>query len=164
MITIFEFKKIKVYSEKKFDFVDITKQAQDFVREFDPWRGRLDVSTQHTTTSIYLGEYEKYLLKDLWINTVGNFEIIAEFHNDIKKRRLNEPHLPENECQNTDSHLYSFCAGVAGTWIPVRDGTLNLGLHQSLCLVEFDDPKERIKAGKPEYREVVFCLMGKGKT
>ncbi len=142
---------LSVHSTSEPEFIDITEQVLEFVRESEILNGIAVVFSRHTTAAITIQENEPLLLKDLaraleqYSPRNGNYQ-----HNDFTVRTV---HMHEDECPNGHSHCQHLVLGTSET-IPVIDGTLPLGKWQRIFMVELDEKAP----SKP--REVLIQVMG----
>lgn len=100
--------------------------------------GFVTVTSQHTTTSIAINEYEERLIEDVknflaWLIPPDN----RYLHNDIALRDC-----PPDEPENAHSHLAAMLLGSSEV-IPLANGELVLGQYQSVMLYELDGPRQR---------------------
>jgi secondary thiamine-phosphate synthase enzyme len=105
------------------------------VRKHGLKAGFVLVQSLHTTTAIFINEFQQALLDDIKSflgSLVGRFDYW----------RHNDPKLSECRRKNADSHLRAMLLGHTLS-LPVRDGELALGYWQSIILAELDGPRER---------------------
>ncbi len=131
---------VKVETTKAPEFIDITEQVRDFVRESQVEFGLAVVFSKHTTAAIKINENEPLLLKDMedFLEKVasrnGDYR-----HNDLTVRTVN---LTEDECPNGHAHCQHLLLGTSET-IPIIDGKLQFGRWQRIFLIELDMPRPR---------------------
>ncbi|HUW22236.1 MAG TPA: secondary thiamine-phosphate synthase enzyme YjbQ [Candidatus Bathyarchaeia archaeon] len=121
-------KEIKVYSQDRFQLIDITPEVEKTVTESRVKDGFCLVFVPHSTAAVILTENEEGLKKDwltVLIKLVSGFEFV---HDRIDN--------------NADSHLLSGILGQGKT-LPVEKGKLVRGIWQQIFLVELDGPRER---------------------
>ena len=156
-------KTLSFKTKYRLQFINITKEAQDFVKESKIKTGSLIIQTHHTTFSVWVNESEK--------NLIGNEEnlgytpdlklILDRFaspnenysHDDIKD--INNPNgrrkedLPKpnrdgtiDEPRNAHSHAHAL---MLHTSLPLIIGNseLLLGKWQNILAVELDHPRDR---------------------
>jgi secondary thiamine-phosphate synthase enzyme len=89
----------------------------------------------HTTTAVFLNEWQDALLQD-----------VKQFLEDVVAReadwRHNDPRLSDCERKNADSHLRGMMMGQTLS-LQVRNSSVLLGTWQSIILAEFDGPRSR---------------------
>ena len=100
--------------------------------------GFVTVTSQHTTTSIAINEYEERLLEDVKTFLTRLVPPNDRYlHNDIALRDC-----PEDEPENAHSHLAAMLLGSSEV-IALAAGELVLGQYQSVMLYELDGPRRR---------------------
>ena len=131
------------------EFIDITDQVAENVRQSEVSNGFAVVFSRHTTAAIVIQENEPLLLVDM-ANTLerhsprtGHYR-----HNDFSVRKV---HMHENECPNGHSHCQHLFLGSSET-VPIIDGRLAFGEFQRIFVVELDPDKDR--------RQVLVQVMG----
>ena len=126
---------IKLKTNEKTEFIDITKDVNPFT--INVKEGFVIISTQHTTTGLWINEFEKGLINDLKTKLEILFPSTHYYEHDDFKKRI----CPENERRNGFSHLKStfFQNSLI---IPINSGKLALGKYQSVIFVELDGPRE----------------------
>jgi len=129
---------ISIETNKSFELFDITPQLRSTIKASNIENGIVVVSAQHTTTALTVNEYETRLLDDI----ENLFTTIAPsgaryLHNDIHLRDC-----PPDEPENAHAHLIAMMLGNSES-IAVVDGAPQLGIYQSLMLIELDGPRKR---------------------
>jgi secondary thiamine-phosphate synthase enzyme len=117
------------------ELINITRDLNELLRKHGLRAGFVIVQSLHTTTAIFMNEFQQALLDDIKAfleKLVGRFDYW----------RHNDPQLSECERQNADSHLRAMLLGHTLA-LPVRDGALAIGRWQSIILAELDGPRER---------------------
>ena len=120
------------------EFIDITDQVVEYVRQSEVRNGFTVVYSKHTTAAIVIQENEPLLLVDManmlehCSPRTGHYR-----HNDFSVRTVN---MHEDECPNGHSHCQHLMLGTSET-IPVIDGKLAFGEFQRLFMVELDPDK-----------------------
>lgn len=122
------------------EFIDITREVVDQVRESGARDGLVSIYTKHTTAAIKINENEPLLLQDM----EAFLERIAPRgayygHNDFSVRTVN---MSEDECPNGHAHCSHLLLGTSET-VPLIDGELQLGTYQRIFLIELDRPRLR---------------------
>ena len=126
---------------------DITEEVQGAVRESGIREGIVCIYSPHTTCCVRVNEFEAGFLDDfaeLLRRLVPSEGYYA--HDDWDRRTENI--CPEDMDQgNGHSHCMAMLLGTAGESVPVRDGELQLGTWQSVCLVDtnVDNPTRRVQ-------------------
>ena len=133
--------KIFQYQTKEFfEFIDITNQVNNFVKESKIKNGLVNIQILHTSAALILNENEPLLIGDI----KRNLERIAPQsftyqHDDFTKRTVN---MCEDECINGHSHCKAIHLLVNIT-LNLIDGKLQLGKWQRIMLVELDRSRSR---------------------
>lgn len=122
-----EIKKIALNTKSKIHFIDITKRVAQMVRKTDT--GYALVFTQHTTAALWISENEKGLLADIKKKIVSFAP-----QNDSYNHKCNR--------NNASSHLQALLF-ESSVHIPIVDGKLLLGTHQSCFFVELDGARKK---------------------
>src|SRR5688572_11270285 len=144
-------KRLVARTDAPLQFLDITDQVADLVRESGLRDGTVTVFSRHTTAAVRIQEDEPLLLEDLLKMLERLAPASAHYqHNDF---RIRTHHMHDDESPNGHSHCLQLLLGTSET-IPVMDGELMLGTWQRVFLVELDGPRER--------REVLVQTLGIG--
>jgi len=97
--------------------------------------GVVHLQSLHTTTAVFLNEWQDALLHD-----------VRTFLEQLVQRegyfRHNDPAYSDCERQNADSHLRGMLMGQS-LCLQVRNSAVLLGTWQSIILAEFDGPRSR---------------------
>ena len=130
---------LSVSTSGSFHCHDITADLQGLVDQAGLLDGLLVAAGQHTTTALVINEHEERLLADI----ESFFLQLAPadrpwLHNDLHLRSG----IPADEPRNAHSHLIALMLGNHLS-LPVVQGRLGLGRHQSVLLVELDGPRTR---------------------
>jgi secondary thiamine-phosphate synthase enzyme len=126
---------LKIRTAGREDLHNLTSLVRDFVRSSGIRAGSVIVTSLHTTSGIFINEWQEALLHD----------VKAYFARTIDKDvyyRHNDPAWSDCDRHNADSHLRSLMSG-ASVALQVADGDLVLGEWQSIIMAEFDGPRER---------------------
>ena len=131
------------------EFIDITDQVVEFVRQSEVRNGFAVVYSKHTTAAITIQENEPLLLVDMATTLERIAPRSAHYrHNDFSVRTV---HMHENECPNGHSHCQHLALGASET-IPIIDGALAFGQWQRVFMVELDEQANR--------RQILVQIMG----
>ncbi|MDH5655313.1 MAG: secondary thiamine-phosphate synthase enzyme YjbQ [Spirochaetia bacterium] len=125
-------------TQKNFEIIDITESIRNAVQVSGIQTGIVSVSSLHTTTAVFINEFESRLLQD--IETF--FKKLAPpgqnyLHDDIQLRDC-----PADEPENAHSHLMAMMFGNSES-VALNESKLILGQYQSIMLVELDGPRSR---------------------
>jgi len=122
-------------TRERLQLINITRDINDVLKKHGMKAGFVLVQTLHTTTAIFINEFQQALLDDIKSfleRLVGRFDYW----------RHNDPKISECNRKNADSHLRAMVLGHTIS-LPVRNGELALGYWQSVILAELDGPRER---------------------
>lgn len=115
--------------------LNITDRINDLVRKSGVKDGIIHLQSLHTTTAVFLNEWQDALLHDVR----GFFDEIVEREGYY---RHNDPEYSDCERKNADSHLRGMLMGQTLS-LQVRNAAVLLGTWQSIILAEFDGPRSR---------------------
>jgi len=126
---------IKVQTEGREELHNLTSLVRDFVGTSGVRAGSVIVSSLHTTSGIFINEWQDALVHDVkaYLATAINKDVYY---------RHNDPAWSDCDRHNADSHLRSLMLGISLT-LQVADGDVVLGEWQSIIMAEFDGPRER---------------------
>jgi secondary thiamine-phosphate synthase enzyme len=122
-------------TRERLELINITRDLNDLVKKHGLKAGFIIVQSLHTTTAVFINEFQQALLDDMKAfleKLVGRFDYW----------RHNDPRISECDRKNADSHLRAMLLGHTLS-LPVRNGALALGGWQSVILAELDGPRER---------------------
>ena len=125
----------KVQTEGREELHNLTEMVRDFVKSSGIEAGAVLISSLHTTSAIFINEWQDALLND----------VKAYLANAIDKDqyfRHNDPAWSDCDRHNADSHLRTLMLGQSLT-LPIAGGEIVLGEFQSIIMAEFDGPRER---------------------
>ena len=129
------FETLSFKTRERLELINITRNINETIRKHDIRAGLALIHTLHTTTALFINEFQEALLGDmkcLLEKVVGRFDYW----------RHNDPRLSDCDRQNADSHLRGMLLGHTLS-LPVRNGELSLGCWQSVILAELDGPRDR---------------------
>ena len=161
-------KTMKYHTKKRLDFITITQDIKDFVKQSGIEIGSVVIQTHHTTCSVWVNENEKNLiggnkqdgdLKKILDRFASPNEEYA--HNDIcdvrNPKGKRNTHLCEpdkngicHECVNGHAHAQGMVLQSSITLI-IENSKMLLGKWQEVMLVELDHDRER---------KVTFLVQG----
>jgi secondary thiamine-phosphate synthase enzyme len=122
-------------TRERLELINITHDLNEVIRKNGLKAGFVLVQTLHTTTAIFINEFQQALLDDMK-------SFLERLVGRIDYWRHNDPKLSECNRKNADSHLRAMVLGHTLS-VPVRNGELALGYWQSIILAELDGPRER---------------------
>lgn len=119
----------------RMQLLNITDRVNELVRKSGVRDGIIHLQSLHTTTAVFLNEWQDALLEDV----KDFFEGVVEQN---KYYRHNDPERSDCERANADSHLRGMLMGQSVS-LQVRNAAVLLGTWQSIILAEFDGPRSR---------------------
>jgi secondary thiamine-phosphate synthase enzyme len=121
-------KSLSIKTNRRTQFVDITCEVEQAVRESDVKSGVCYVYVPHTTAGVAINEHAD---PDVASDVEGIFDRLVPHKGQY--------HHAEG---NTDSHMKAILTGTSQT-ILIENGKLALGTWQGVFLCEFDGPRQR---------------------
>jgi secondary thiamine-phosphate synthase enzyme len=115
--------------------MNITERVNEIVRKSGVREGVVHLQSLHTTTAVFINEWQDALLDD-----VKSFLAQLVKRDDYWKH--NDPEFSDCERANADSHLRGMMMGQS-LCLQVRNATVLLGTWQSIIFAEFDGPRSR---------------------
>jgi len=122
-------------TRERLELINITRDVNEVVKKHGMKAGFVIVQSLHTTTAIFINEFQQALLDDIK-------SFLERLVGRIDYWRHNDPDLSECSRKNADSHLRAMVLGHTLS-LPVRNGEVALGYWQSVILAELDGPRER---------------------
>jgi secondary thiamine-phosphate synthase enzyme len=121
-------KTLRVKTNRRTQFVDISREVAQAVRESDVKSGVCHIYVPHTTAGVAINEHAD---PDVAGDVEGIFDRLI-------------PHKgPYQHAEgNTDSHMKAILTGTSQS-VFVENGKLALGTWQGIFLCEFDGPRQR---------------------
>ena len=119
----------------RLQLINVTDRINEIVRKSGIRDGIVHLQSLHTTTAVFINEWQDALLHD-----------VRMFLEDLVSRdgywRHNDPKYSDCERKNADSHLRGMIMGQS-LCLQVRNSAVLLGTWQSIILAEFDGPRSR---------------------
>jgi secondary thiamine-phosphate synthase enzyme len=122
-------------TEDRMQLLNITDRVNELVRKSGVRDGIIHLQSLHTTTAVFINEWQDALLHDV----KGFLDQIVVRENYY---RHNDPEYSDCERQNADSHLRGMMLGQT-VCLQVRNASVLLGTWQKILLAEFDGPRSR---------------------
>ena len=122
-------------TRERLELFDITKDLNEVIRKNGMKAGLILVQSLHTTTAVFINEFQQALLEDIKV-------FLERMVGRMDYWRHNDPKLSECNRQNADAHLRAMVLGHTIS-VPVQNGAMALGGWQSIILAELDGPRER---------------------
>lgn len=121
-------KTLRIKTTRRTQFVDITHEVQQAVRDSTVKSGLCYVYVPHTTAGVAINEHAD---PDVASDVEG-----------VLDRLIPHKGSYQHAEGNTDSHMKAILAGPSQTMF-IEDGKLALGTWQGIFLCEFDGPRRR---------------------
>src|SRR5262249_7389297 len=124
-----------VQTDQRVEVVDLTDRVMDFVRKFNVREGLVSIWSMHTTSTLFINEFQHALLSDIkrFLETMVTLDS-DHMHND--------PHHSDCDRMNADSHLRAMLLGHNLT-LQISGGEIVLGQWQRVLMAELDGPRAR---------------------
>jgi len=119
----------------RMQLLNITDRINEVVRKSGIRDGLVHLQSLHTTSAVFLNEWQDALLDDVK-NFLEQVVLREQYY------RHNDPEHSDCERQNADSHLRGLLMGQT-LCLQVRNATVLLGTWQSIIFAEFDGPRSR---------------------
>jgi secondary thiamine-phosphate synthase enzyme len=120
---------------ERLQLFNITDRINDIVRKSGVREGMVHLQSLHTTTAVFVNEWQDALLEDM--KTLLGQVVAREQY-----WRHNDPQHSDCERSNADSHLRGMLLGQS-VCLQVRNGSVLLGTWQAIIFAEFDGPRSR---------------------
>jgi secondary thiamine-phosphate synthase enzyme len=125
----------KVQTEGREGLYNLTQLVRDFVKTSGIQAGMVVISSLHTTSAIFINEWQDALVHDMQAYLAGVIKKDDYF-------RHNDPAHSDCDRHNADSHIRALLLGPSMT-LQVANGEVVLGEFQSVIMAELDGPRER---------------------
>ena len=126
---------LKVVTDSRVELHNISDRVRDQVRDSGIKAGFLILSTLHTTTALFLNEFQAALMADLT-------ECLERLVDTEDGYLHNCEDCSDCERKNADAHLRAALLGHNVT-VPIHEGEISLGQWQSILFAELDGPRQR---------------------
>ncbi len=125
-------------TSERMQLLNITDRINEIVRKSGIREGLVHLQSLHTTTAVFINEWQDALLHDIkkFLEVVVNRDL-NWLHND--------PRFSDCERCNADSHLRGMLMGQS-LCLQVRNASVLLGTWQSIIFAELDGPRTRTMA------------------
>lgn len=129
---------IDIETEAGISIHNLTPQIKNLLAANPVKNGYVLVFARHTTTALFVNEYEERLLADIKVYLEKLSPPDGKYlHNDLHLRVV-----PPDEPINGHSHLMAITLNNS-EYIPIVEESLALGTWQSVMLIELDGPRKR---------------------
>ena len=115
--------------------LNITERINEIVRKSGIREGLVHLQSLHTTTAVFLNEWQDALIEDARA-------CLEQLVRREQYWRHNDPQYSDCERSNADSHLRGMLLGQT-LCLQVRNASVLLGTWQSIIFAEFDGPRSR---------------------
>ena len=119
---------------KKFQLINLTERVNEVVADSGITQGMVNIQSLHTTTAVFLNEWQEALLHDI--------QTLLEQMAEGSPWRHDNPAYSDCERKNASSHLRGLLLGQSLS-LQVRNGRVLLGTWQSIIFAELDGPRTR---------------------
>jgi secondary thiamine-phosphate synthase enzyme len=119
----------------RLQLLNITERIDEIVRKSGIRDGLVHLQSLHTTSAVFLNEWQDALLHD--VKTFLEQAVLRDGY-----YRHNDPEHSDCERKNADSHLRGMLMGQT-LCLQVRNASVLLGTWQSIIFAEFDGPRSR---------------------
>jgi secondary thiamine-phosphate synthase enzyme len=122
-------------TSERMELLNITERINEIVRKSGIREGIVHLQSLHTTTAVFINEWQDALLHDVKA-FLGQIVACDQYwrHNDLQ--------FSDCERNNADSHLRGMLLGQT-VCLQVRNARVLLGTWQSIIFAEFDGPRTR---------------------
>ena len=126
----FHTKYLTFHTKRHREYINITSEVEEALRESGIREGMILVSAMHITAAVYVNDAESGLIQDIddWLEKLAPYSPNYRHH-----------HTGES---NGDSHLKSLMIHHE-VIVPVTDGRLDLGPWQQVYYAEFDGQRRK---------------------
>ena len=126
---------LKVVTDSRVELYNVTDRIKDLVKSSGVKAGFLVLSTLHTTTAVFINEFQAALMADVkhFLERLANKE-----HGYLH----NCEDCSDCERKNAEAHIRALVLGHNVT-LPIQGGEIPLGQWQSILFAELDGPRER---------------------
>jgi secondary thiamine-phosphate synthase enzyme len=126
-------------SRSQVEFIDITHEVEDVLKESKAKNGQVMVFSPHTTAGVAINQNETLLLQDFQGLLYKLVPIDDRYSHDLFELKAGSK---SDGRSNGHSHCKNLLVGVSEV-IPFADGKMLLGERQRILLVELDGGRKR---------------------
>jgi len=131
--------KIKKESRSQVEFIDITHEVEEVVRESKIRNGQVLVFSPHTTAGVAINQNETLLMQDFQRLLYKLVPIDERYSHDLFELKSGSK---SDGRSNGHSHCKNLILGVSEA-VPIEEGKLLLGERQNIFMVELDGGRKR---------------------
>jgi secondary thiamine-phosphate synthase enzyme len=122
-------------TSERTQLLNITDRINEIVRKSGIRDGLVHLQTLHTTSGVFLNEWQDALIHDAK-------RFLEQIVDRNQYYRHNDPTYSDCERKNADSHMRGMLMGQT-LCLQVRNASVLLGTWQSIIFAEFDGPRSR---------------------
>jgi secondary thiamine-phosphate synthase enzyme len=126
---------IEWITNDRLQLFNLTERINEIVRKSGIREGVVHLQSLHTTTAVFVNEWQEALLDDMK-TLLGQVVAHEQYW------RHNDPQYSDCERSNADAHLRGMLLGQS-VYLQVRNASVLLGTWQSIIFAEFDGPRSR---------------------
>jgi secondary thiamine-phosphate synthase enzyme len=126
----------KVVTDGRVELYNLTDKARELVKASGIKAGFIIISSLHTTTALFINEFQAALMAD----AKAFLERLVNIENGYLH---NCEDCSDCDRKNADSHIRAMLLGHNLT-LPIQEGSILLGHWQSILFAELDGPRERM--------------------
>lgn len=138
---------IEKESRSQVEFIDITHDVEEVLKESKVKNGQVMVFSPHTTAGVAINQNETLLMQDFQRVLYRLVPIDERYSHDLFELKSGSK---SDGRSNGHSHCKNLLVGVSEV-VPVADGKMLLGDRQNIFLVELDGARKR---------DIVVQVMG----
>lgn len=131
--------KIEKESRSQIEFIDVTHDVEEVVRNSKIKNGQVLVFSPHTTVGIAINQNESLLVQDFQRLLYKLVPIDERYSHDLFELKSGSK---SDGRSNGHSHCKNLILGVS-EMVPVEEGKLLLGDRQNIFMVELDGGRKR---------------------
>jgi len=133
-------KTINLKTKECFDFINLTVEIKNFVRDSGIKDGLVNIQSMHTTGVIVVNEEEPLLIEDMKEQLERLMPQNLKYrHDDFSIRTVN---MCDDECANGHAHCKALLMQANAT-INLIDNKLQIGQWQQIFFLELDRSRDR---------------------
>jgi secondary thiamine-phosphate synthase enzyme len=137
-MTIFK-KKITKDSKSQIEFIDITDEVAEVIKESAVKTGQVLIFAPHSTAGVAINENESLLLQDFQRLLYKLVPVDERYSHDLFELKRT---TRSDGRSNGHSHCKNLITGVSEV-VPISEGKMILGGHQNIFFVELDGARKR---------------------
>ncbi|MCX8083119.1 MAG: secondary thiamine-phosphate synthase enzyme YjbQ [bacterium] len=124
-------KELTFNTEKRIEFINITKEVQKAVDESGIKEGLCLVNAMHITASVFINDDEKGLHNDFerWLEKIAPHQPVSQYHHNVSE-------------DNADAHMKRQVMGREVV-IAITNGKLDFGTWEQVFYGEFDGRRQK---------------------